>query len=86
MPEPQPTPAEAEFVRGFRLHHHATLYHGAQFPSGRVIVLDDTQGFVGATAAVSVEELLRGGFHNARIEWADDPIPDGGGRSTAAAG
>ncbi|MYV56467.1 hypothetical protein [Streptomyces sp. SID3212] len=67
-----------EFVRGFRLHHHGVLYHGAQFPSGRVIAVDDTQVFAHATGAVSVEELLRGGFHDARIEWADDPAPDGG--------
>ncbi|MFE7752159.1 hypothetical protein [Streptomyces sp. NPDC057428] len=61
----------AGYARGFRLvlrdGHHLD---GAVFPSGRAFVLDDPEyGF--ATVTVSVPELLRSGYHGARIEWAD---------------
>ncbi|MFS0698312.1 hypothetical protein [Streptomyces nitrosporeus] len=64
-----PTP-EGGIARGFRLvQRDGTHLDGAVFPSGRVFVLDDPEGGF-ATVAVSVEELLRGGYHGARIEWA----------------
>lgn len=61
-----------EFARGFRLHPRSgPALDGAAFPSDRVFVLDDPEyGF--ATVAVSIEELLRGGYDGARIEWADE--------------
>ncbi|WP_405413882.1 hypothetical protein [Streptomyces rubiginosohelvolus] len=58
------------FARGFRLVQRDGLaLDGAVFPSGRCFVLDDGEYGL-ATVAVSVEELLRGGYHGARIEWA----------------
>ncbi|MFB7596925.1 hypothetical protein [Streptomyces sp. NPDC056160] len=58
------------FARGFRLHHTGRILDGAEFPSGRVFVLDDSEyGF--ATVAVSLEELLKG-YHGARVEWPDE--------------
>ncbi|MGQ4486868.1 hypothetical protein ACN6LM_003883 [Streptomyces sp. SAS_281] len=65
-----------EFVRGFRLHpRNGPALDGAAFPSGRVFVLDDPVfGF--ATVAASVEELLRGGYLGARIEWADQALAE----------
>ncbi|MEV7959320.1 hypothetical protein ACIO6T_41320 [Streptomyces sp. NPDC087532] len=64
-----------EFTRGFRLHPRSgPALDGAAFPSGQVFVLDDPEhGLV--TAATSIEELLRGGYHDARIEWADQAQP-----------
>ncbi|MGW1182989.1 hypothetical protein ACWD7Y_05185 [Streptomyces drozdowiczii] len=61
----------SEFARGFRLHppRSGPVFEGAAFPSGHAVVLDDPKyGFV--TFAESTEELLRGGYHGARIEWA----------------
>ncbi len=61
------------FARGFRLvQPDGRTLDGAVFPSGRCFVLDDGEYGL-ATVAVSVEELLRGGYHGARIEWADQP-------------
>lgn len=61
----------SEFTRGFRLHPRSgPALDGAAFPSGRVFVLDDPVHGL-ATVAVSLKELLRGGYHGARIEWAD---------------
>lgn len=67
----------AGFARGFRLvQRDGSHLDGAVFPSGRVFVLDDSEfGF--ATVAVSVEELLRGGYHGARIEWPDQAQAEG---------
>lgn len=60
----------AEFTRGFRLHHNGQVLDGAEFPSGRVYVIDDPEyGF--ATVATSLEHLLKG-YHGARVEWAGD--------------
>lgn len=62
---------ESEFTRGFRLHPRSgPALDGAAFPSARVFVLDDPEHGL-ATVAVSLEELLRGGYDGARIEWAD---------------
>ncbi|MFE9300555.1 hypothetical protein [Streptomyces sp. NPDC006856] len=59
------------FARGFRLvQADGRALDGAVFPSGRCIVLDDPEYGL-ATVAVSVEELLRGGYHSARIEWPE---------------
>lgn len=59
------------FTRGFRLHQrHGKPLDGAEFPSGRVVVLDDPEWGL-ASAARSVEDLQRG-YPDARIEWADD--------------
>ncbi|MCQ9178570.1 hypothetical protein KMT30_05905 [Streptomyces sp. IBSBF 2953] len=55
------------FTRGFRLHHNGRTYDGAEFPSARVIVLDDPEYGL-ATAATSMDELLKG-YHGARVEW-----------------
>ncbi|MFD5041987.1 hypothetical protein ACFWNI_33595 [Streptomyces sp. NPDC058377] len=61
----------SEFVRGFRLHlRTGPALDGAAFPSGRAVVLDDPEYGL-ATIATSLEDLLRGGYHGARIEWAD---------------
>ncbi|MGW1295130.1 hypothetical protein [Streptomyces sp. NPDC002533] len=59
------------FTRGFRLiQRDGHALDGAEFPSGRCVVLDDPEHGL-ATVAVAVDELLRGGYHGARIEWAD---------------
>lgn len=59
----------SEFTRGFRLHQRqGPVLDGAAFPSGRVFVIDDPEHGL-ATAAVSIEELLRGGYDGARVEW-----------------
>ncbi|MFJ5888113.1 hypothetical protein [Streptomyces californicus] len=72
--------AADEFARGFRLVQRDGLaLDGAVFPSGRCFVLDDPQYGL-ATVAVSVEELLRGGYQGARIEWADEATEGGAGR------
>lgn len=61
-----------EFTRGFRLHHNGQILDGAQFPSGRVFVVDDPEYGL-ASAAMSLEELLKG-YHRARVEWPDDQL------------
>jgi hypothetical protein len=60
------------FTRGFRLHHNGQILDGAEFPSARTIVIDDSEyGF--ATVASSMEELLKG-YHGARVEWPGDQL------------
>jgi hypothetical protein len=57
-----------QFARGFRLHlRDGQVLDGAEFPSGRVFVIDDP-AYGLATIAASLEELLKG-YHGARIEW-----------------
>ncbi|MFJ1581586.1 hypothetical protein [Streptomyces sp. NPDC088182] len=64
------------FTRGFRLHTaDGKVLDGAQFPSSRAVVVDDQEWGL-ATAAVSVEELLKG-LHGARIEWPGEQGGDG---------
>lgn len=59
-----------KFARGFRLHlGHGQTLDGAQFPSGHLLVLDDSEYGL-ATAAASAAQLLRG-YPGSRIEWAD---------------
>jgi hypothetical protein len=62
------------FARGFKLHlRSGQVLDGAAFPSGRAIIVDDPEYGL-ASAAISVEELLKG-YHRARIEWDDDALP-----------
>ncbi|MEU9208506.1 hypothetical protein AB0D27_11265 [Streptomyces sp. NPDC048415] len=59
------------FTRGFRLHLSDGRYlDGAEFPSGRVYVVDDPEYGL-ATAATSMDYLLKG-YHGARVEWPGD--------------
>jgi lipopolysaccharide biosynthesis regulator YciM len=61
------------FTRGFKLHlRDGQVLDGAAFPSGRAVIVDDPEYGL-ASAATSVEELLKG-YHRARIEWADDAL------------
>ncbi|MFJ8842971.1 hypothetical protein ACIRFF_08715 [Streptomyces cyaneofuscatus] len=63
----------AAFTRGFRLVQRGRHLDGAEFPSGRAVVLDDPEYGL-ATVATSVDELLRGGYHGARIERPDEQL------------
>ncbi|MEU9777458.1 hypothetical protein [Streptomyces sp. NPDC047968] len=66
----QQPPAEGVFVRGFRLHlRDGQVLHGVQWPDGRALVADDSEAGL-VTAAGSVDQLLAGGYHGARLEWA----------------
>jgi hypothetical protein len=59
---------QSTFTRGFRLHlADGRCLDGAEFPSGRGVIVDDPEYGL-ATAAVSIEELLKG-YHGARVEW-----------------
>lgn len=59
------------FTRGFRLHLPAGQHlDGAEFPSGRVYVVDDPEYGL-ATAATSMDHLVEG-YHGARVEWPGD--------------
>ena len=60
------------FTRGFRLHHNGQILDGAEFPSGRVFVIDDPEYGL-ASAATSMDDLLRG-YHGARVEWPGDQL------------
>lgn len=66
----------AEFARGFRVRlPDGRTLDGAEFPSGRVFVLDDPEfGF--ATVATSLDEVLKG-YHGGTVEYpeADDGRP-----------
>ncbi|MGW0795959.1 hypothetical protein [Streptomyces sp. NPDC002692] len=66
-PEPTQPDTAFEFARGFRLRlTDGRTLDGAEFPSGRVFVLDDTEyGF--ATVATSLDELFHG-YHGAVVE------------------
>lgn len=61
----------AEFARGFRLRLlDGRALDGAEFPSARVLVVDDPEyGF--ATVATSLDELLKG-YHGAVVEWPEE--------------
>lgn len=61
------------FTRGFRLHlAGGRIIHGAEFPTGHVLVADDPEYGL-ATAATSLDELLKG-YHGARVEWPGDQL------------
>ncbi|REE62155.1 hypothetical protein BX257_4768 [Streptomyces sp. 3212.3] len=63
--------AAPEFARGFLLHlAHGQVLEGAQFPGGRVVVIDDPQWGL-STMAGSVGELLAG-YGGGRVEWPDE--------------
>ncbi|MFJ8006133.1 hypothetical protein [Streptomyces fagopyri] len=70
-PEPVQPAAAFEFARGFRLRlTDGRTLDGAEFPSGRVFVLDDTEyGF--ATVATSLTDLLHG-YHGATVEHPEE--------------
>ncbi|MFE7347499.1 hypothetical protein [Streptomyces fimicarius] len=60
-----------QFPRAFVLHQcHGEPLSGVELPNGRVVVFDDPEGWL-STGASSADELLRCGYHGARIEWAD---------------
>jgi hypothetical protein len=60
------------FTRGFRLHVGGRILHGAQFPGGQVLVVDDPDWAL-CTPASSLDELLKG-YVNARVEWPGDQL------------
>lgn len=60
------------FTRGFRLHVGGRIIHGAEFPTGKVLVADDP-GYGLCTSAASLDALLKG-YPNARIEWPGDEL------------
>lgn len=65
-----------EFTRGFKLHlRSGDVLDGAAFPSGRAFVVDDPEYGL-ASAASSVDELLKG-YHRARVEWREDVLLTG---------
>lgn len=58
------------FARGFRLHTRDGVLDGAEFPNGRVIVVDDAEyGLL--TGAPSVADLIAG-YPYSHVEWPDD--------------
>ncbi|MFI7239322.1 hypothetical protein [Streptomyces cyaneofuscatus] len=60
------------FVRGFRLiQRNGDALDCAQFPNGRVVVMDDPDWGL-CSGARSLELLLRSGYHGARAEFADE--------------
>lgn len=64
---------QPSFTRGFRLHLTDTRHlDGAEFPSGRVLVLDDPERGL-ASAALSLADLLKG-YNGARVEWPGDEL------------
>ncbi|MEU6952097.1 hypothetical protein [Streptomyces sp. NPDC045714] len=64
------------FARGFRLHlPHGQVLDGAELPGGRAFVMDDPMWGLGSTARTV--DLLKAGYPDARIEWADQPdVPE----------
>ncbi|MFJ8153910.1 hypothetical protein [Streptomyces sp. NPDC094468] len=64
------------FTRGFRLHlPDGRHLDGAEFPSLRVVSDDPEYGL--ATAAISLEELLKA-YDGARVEWVGDQLVPSG--------
>lgn len=61
------------FTRGFRLHLPGGRYlDGAEFPSGRTLVVDDPEAGL-ATAATSMDDL-QSSYHGSRVEWPGDQL------------
>lgn len=57
------------YARGFRLHlAHGRVLDGAEFPNGRVIVMDDPEW--GLCSGARAADLLQAGYPGARIEWS----------------
>ncbi|MGA5472555.1 hypothetical protein ACPCUK_27750 [Streptomyces arboris] len=72
---PESAGAPGGFVRGFRLvQRNGVTLDAAQFPSGRVVVMDDPDWGL-CSGARSLELLLRSGYHGARAEFADEELP-----------
>ncbi|WP_329356944.1 hypothetical protein [Streptomyces anulatus] len=66
----------APFARPFRLvQRHGPALDGAEFPNGRVVLMDDPDWGL-CSGARSLDLLLRHGYPDARIEWADQPAAD----------
>lgn len=65
------------FTRGFRIHlQEGRHLDGAEFPSGRVYVIDDPEYGL-ATAATSLEHIVNG-YQGARVEWPGDHLVPSG--------
>ncbi|MFI7236132.1 hypothetical protein [Streptomyces cyaneofuscatus] len=63
-------------ARGFRLvQRNGAVLDAAQFPNGRVIVMDDPHWGL-CSGARSLELLLRSGYDGARLEFADEQLHD----------
>lgn len=64
------------FTRGFRLHprHGAPPLDGAQFPDGSVVIVEELEAHTLAGAA-SIDDLVRGGYHGATVEWESGAVP-----------
>ncbi|MFC8658074.1 MULTISPECIES: hypothetical protein [Streptomyces] len=63
----------APFARPFRLiQRHGPALDGAEFPNGRVVLMDDPDWGL-CSGARSLDLLLRHGYPDARIEWAVEP-------------
>lgn len=61
----------SKFIRGFRLHlKHGRVLDGAEFPNGRVVVMDDPEW--GLCSGARTADLLTIGYPDSRIEWAED--------------
>ncbi|MER8262708.1 hypothetical protein ABT007_00770 [Streptomyces griseus] len=69
----------APFARPFRLvQRRGPALDGAEFPNGRVVLMDDPDWGL-CTGARSLELLLRHGYPGARIEWPEQPAGDEAG-------
>ncbi|MGW7473684.1 hypothetical protein ACWGIT_19075 [Streptomyces cyaneofuscatus] len=69
---PESACAPGGFARGFRLvQRNGVTLDAAQFPNGRVVVMDDPDWGL-CSGARSLELLLRSGYHGARAEFADE--------------
>ncbi|WP_433406927.1 hypothetical protein [Streptomyces sp. CA-146814] len=74
-PDAPSAPAAGRFARGFRLvQRNGVTLDAAQFPTGRIVVMDDPHWGL-CSGARSLELLLRSGYDGARVEWADEQLP-----------
>ncbi|MFG2589077.1 hypothetical protein [Streptomyces sp. NPDC048438] len=55
------------YARGFRLHVRGRVLDGAEFPNGRVIVVDDPEW--GLCSGARSADLLQVCYPGSRIEW-----------------
>ncbi|MYR37415.1 hypothetical protein GTX14_13020 [Streptomyces sp. SID4944] len=64
------------YARPFRLiQRTGEPLDGAEFPNGRVVVMDDPDWGI-CSGARTLDLLLAHGYHGARIEWPDEARPD----------
>ncbi|MEU0309753.1 hypothetical protein [Streptomyces cyaneofuscatus] len=76
---PESARAPGGFARGFRLvQRNGVTLDAAEFPNGRVVVMDDPDWGL-CSGARSLELLLRSGYHGARAEFADDQPTEASG-------